>query len=636
MLRVIRWLCCAATLLAVTSMTESEATAGPSAVQAMGLKPVQSDVDCDTPAGDELKRCTIDSKGESGVSGWYVRDGSGNLLRRFLDTDADNRIDLWCYYKGGIEVYRDVDSDKNGKADQYRWMGTAGIRWGMDQDEDGRVDSWKMISAEEATAEVVAALREADAARFNLLLLTDSELKSLGLSESRQQKVAEKVVAARKRFSEVAAKQKSITSESKWVNLGASRPGVVPAGTDSSTRDLIIYDNVSAIVETGSNHSQVVIGTLIQVGQNWRLIDAPEELSDASSTPVAGGFFFRAGVPAQTEIMAAGEGLSEAVQKLVTELEQIDRALETATGMDQRGRLNARRADVLEQLVTQSQTAEERDAWLRQLADGISAAVQSGGYPDGVARLKQVAEKIKAAASGSNLAAYLEFRYLSAVYAVALTQPEADLAQVQEQWLTSLQTFVQEYPSSDDASEAMLQLAVGHEFAGETEQAIAWYEKIVAAFPESQSAKKAAGAKRRLQSVGNVLEMYGSTMDGKTISLAALRGRVVLIHYWATWCEPCKQDLETLKKLQAKYARQGFNLIGINLDSERELAAQYLKSNPLPWPQLFEAGGLDGRLANELGVLTLPTMILLDKGGKVVNRNVHSGELDEALGKLLR
>ena len=64
---------------------------------------------------------------------------------------------------------------------------------------------------------------------------------------------------------------------------------------------------------------------------------------------------------------------------------------------------------------------------------------------------------------------------------------------------------------------------------------------------------------------------------------------------------------------------------------------EYLQENARrPWPHLYEPGGLDSRLATELGILTLPTMILLDKDGKVINRNIHAAELDEELGKRLR
>ena len=75
----------------------------------------------------------------------------GVILRKFVDTNDDNIVDQWSYYKDGLEVYRDIDSNFNGKADQYRWFHTGGSRWGIDTKEDGTIDYWKSISAEEVT-----------------------------------------------------------------------------------------------------------------------------------------------------------------------------------------------------------------------------------------------------------------------------------------------------------------------------------------------------------------------------------------------------------------------------------------------------------------------------------------------------
>ena len=75
-----------------------------------------------------------------------VKTDGSQVLRRFLDTNGDNKVDQWCYFKDGIEIYRDIDANFNNKADQYRWLGTAGTRWGLDDDENGQIDSWKVIS----------------------------------------------------------------------------------------------------------------------------------------------------------------------------------------------------------------------------------------------------------------------------------------------------------------------------------------------------------------------------------------------------------------------------------------------------------------------------------------------------------
>ena len=111
----------------------------PTVEQALQLKPMQPDVQFDRPDEDTVDQCRIAAEEGQQKTALVVRGPAGELLRRFVDSNADNKVDLWCYYQSGIEVYRDIDADFNGNADQYRWLGTAGTRWGLDDDEDGTV-----------------------------------------------------------------------------------------------------------------------------------------------------------------------------------------------------------------------------------------------------------------------------------------------------------------------------------------------------------------------------------------------------------------------------------------------------------------------------------------------------------------
>src|SRR6185436_13756689 len=98
-----------------------------------------------------------------------------------------------------------------------------------------------------------------------------------------------------------------------------------------------------------------------------------------------------------------------------------------------------------------------------------------------------------------------------------------------------------------------------------------------------------------------------------------------------------KTDFAQLKELNAKYGgKNGLAIVGVNLDTNLADATDYLSKNRLPWFHLWEPGGLDSRLANEMGILTLPTMILVDDKGKVVNRSVHITELENELKGLLK
>ncbi len=168
--------------LLLASWAGQAAHAAPTVSDALKLTPVQKDVDFATPAKDAIEQCTIKPEKFNNQSAWVVRDKTGQILHRFVDTNADNVVDQWCYYQDGLEVYRDVDADFNGKPDQCRWFNTAGTRWGLDTNEDGKVDRWKEISAEEASDELVHALGDKDPARFARLLLTAEELKRSALA----------------------------------------------------------------------------------------------------------------------------------------------------------------------------------------------------------------------------------------------------------------------------------------------------------------------------------------------------------------------------------------------------------------------------------------------------------------------
>lgn len=633
-----RWTVSGALAMMVTlALLGSAATAAdPTVAKALELSPVQAgSVDYDTPTAAEIEKCTLKAEKSGKVSGWTVVGPGGQTLRRFLDTNGNGTLDLWCYYKDGIEVYRDIDGDFNGRADQYRWLHTAGSRWGLDKNEDSVIDQWKTISAEEVTQEAVAALGQGDARRFARLLLTADELDSLGLGTEKQQEVAAKLKAAAADFKSLATQQQTVTAKSNWAHFGGSKPGLVPAGTDGATKDVTVYENVVSMVETGGKHEQVCIGTLVQVGSVWRLIDAPQVL--AGKDVARAGVFFRAPQPAA---LATADGtpnnsLDEETRKVVAEIEKLEKALAQAADTKETAKIHGQRTELLLSLIERAKESPERAAWIRQLADSVSVAVQSGAYPEGLDRLKELQDAVVKKNDNPETIAYVVFRNILAQYGASLQEENANYGKIQEAYIANLKKFVGDYPAATDAADAMLQLATAEEFGGKEDEAQGWYGKIIDGFPKTTAAKKAAGAQRRLTSVGKPLTLKGRTYDDKALDLSAYAGRVVLVHYWATWSEPCKADLAQLKQLHTKYAAQGLSIISVSCDYRQDTLAAFLKQNPLPWPQLYEAGALDNRLAMEMGILTLPTMMLVDRQGNVASRNIHVSELDKALAQQL-
>ncbi len=608
--------------------------------KALSYKPRQADVNYELVPPEAIAKCEIDETARKDGKGFWVTGPNGQPLRWFADTNGDNRLDRWCYYNAGVEVYRESDTDFNGTADEFRWLSTEGMRWGLDKNEDGTIDSWKMISAEEVTAEVVRAAASRDASKFQRLLISDAEIASLGLGKDKADSLRQHVADASAQFSDWASGQNVVSSNSKWTNFGADKPGVVPAGTEGSEKDVIVYENVVALLEdsgaTKAGAKQLLVGTMIQVGNAWRLVDLPRAVSEGAVVSDASIFFpasftprgAASGAPAE----AAG-GISKAMQTLITSLQEVDAKLHASGSTPT---LQAMRADVLEKLVSSADTPAERTTWIRQFADTVSAAAQTGDYPQGGTRLKDFASKLSTVNPSQEDVAYVMFRALTAEHNLQMQNPEADFEALQKTYLEDLQKFVTSYPTSTDAAEAMIQIALSAEFSGETKTAEQWYAKASKSFGQTTAGKKAAGALERLNLVGQKFGLRSPTLDGRTFSSEAYLGGPVVYHCWATWCEGCKAEMRALNELKSKYAKTKLQVVGINFDSNADLAKTFVRENRYDWIQLHDQGGLESELAVSYGILTLPFNVVVDKTGKVITTGVHWTELDAVIEDLVK
>jgi thiol-disulfide isomerase/thioredoxin len=108
--------------------------------------------------------------------------------------------------------------------------------------------------------------------------------------------------------------------------------------------------------------------------------------------------------------------------------------------------------------------------------------------------------------------------------------------------------------------------------------------------------------------------------DGGKVNLADLKGQVVMINFWATWCGPCRQEMPLLAQLQTKYEPLGFTLLGVNVEPDSAAAVDWLKGVPVQFPILFDT---DSAVAGRFGVEGMPSTVFVDRNGQV--RYVHRG-----------
>ena len=123
-------------------------------------------------------------------------------------------------------------------------------------------------------------------------------------------------------------------------------------------------------------------------------------------------------------------------------------------------------------------------------------------------------------------------------------------------------------------------------------------------------------------------------LDGKTISMESMAGKVVLLDFWATWCGPCEQALPHLREIAHKFEGQPLVVISISLDADEGTWKNFVAQNGMTWAQ-FRDGGFDGPMATQFNVKAIPTTFTIDADGFVQDRQVGDGDIEETLKKLI-
>jgi thiol-disulfide isomerase/thioredoxin len=147
-------------------------------------------------------------------------------------------------------------------------------------------------------------------------------------------------------------------------------------------------------------------------------------------------------------------------------------------------------------------------------------------------------------------------------------------------------------------------------------------------------AKQAAGKKiQDSLAAGAMFPDFAETdLNGKPLSVAALKGNVVLVDFWATWCPPCRAELPNVIATYKKHHSEGFEIIGVSLDSEREKLDAFLKQQDgMTWPQYFDGLGWSNKLAGKYGVQSIPFAVLVGPDGKIIGKELRGEELETAV-----
>lgn len=125
------------------------------------------------------------------------------------------------------------------------------------------------------------------------------------------------------------------------------------------------------------------------------------------------------------------------------------------------------------------------------------------------------------------------------------------------------------------------------------------------------------------------------SVNGDTIRLSSLKGKVVLLDFWASWCGPCRVSNKNMVKLYAKYKASGFEILGVSLDDEKSKWKNAIKQDKVTWLQVNDAGGWDAKIAQAWEINAIPTSYLIDKEGRLLAMDLEGKDLEKALKYLL-
>jgi peroxiredoxin len=161
-----------------------------------------------------------------------------------------------------------------------------------------------------------------------------------------------------------------------------------------------------------------------------------------------------------------------------------------------------------------------------------------------------------------------------------------------------------------------------------------WLQEIAAGAAPDQLKSAAAGQLKKMDALGKPVDLQFTAVDGRSVDLAKLKGKVVLVDFWATWCGPCVGEVPNVKKTYDQFHSKGFEIVGISLDKEKDKLTQFTAKNKMEWPQFFDGLFWQNKYARQFGIESIPSMWLIDKKGNLRDMDARE-DLAGGVAKLL-
>lgn len=214
-----------------------------------------------------------------------------------------------------------------------------------------------------------------------------------------------------------------------------------------------------------------------------------------------------------------------------------------------------------------------------------------------------------------------------------LMRGDSDMAKLSE----AVNRFVDAAPS-DVRGAPMLMAVAGR--MDDADQRTKMYKQIAEKYAGTPMAAGALGQLKKLEAVGKPFELsFTDAISGKAISMDSLKGKVVVVDFWATWCGPCVAEMPHMKELYAKYKDKGVEFIGVSLDQPEDDGGlkslkEFVAKNEITWPQYYQGKGWESDFSKSWGINSIPAVFVIDADGKVFSCEAR-GKLEKLVPELL-